>query len=319
MLLRKYQKAFKFLFNKYANSGYNPNTRSSIAESVFEHMMERTEYMNQAECNRFIKDYGITAFMTKEDNQNLLRNFSVRILKRRDSTDLDFYAFEKYLIQLALFTTTCPARNFASLSPGEQMELFIRGVRDAMAARKESTVLFDSPDTAYFKESDLIEEFNRRLEQDAEFALPEGYRKVFEKEVRMDFALGAPIDESYTHSIEILDELIQQVLQVRIIEPRISKRTVVKAKPSGMAKNASKLMEKSTVKAEKKPYSVEKKRRIIDAHENVNLTLGMKLGISYLGPKQKQLGLEIAYVLEQVIKAVEMGRSEPIAKVENYA
>lgn len=68
-----------------------------------------------------------------------------------------------------------------------------------------------------------------------------------------------------------------------------------------MAKPNSKLLDKS-VKAERKhpdkPYSVDKKqRRIVDAHQKVSLTLGMKLGISYLGPKQRHLGQEVAYIL----------------------
>lgn len=179
MVTRKYQKGFKWLFAKYANSGHAVNSRAGDGQSVFDKMMERTELLSGAECTRLVKEVGLNDFITKEQNLTLLRNFNLKILKKREANELDYYSFEKYLFQLAIFTTTCPRRNLLSASPGQQLEVFCQGLRDSLAARKENTSLFDSPDTAYFKESDLIEEFNRRLREDQDYVLPEGYRKVY--------------------------------------------------------------------------------------------------------------------------------------------
>ncbi len=39
-------------------------------------------------------------------------------------------------------------------------------------------MLFDDPDSAYFNESEVIREFNKKLEQEPNYILPEGYKKV---------------------------------------------------------------------------------------------------------------------------------------------
>lgn len=43
--------------------------------------------------------------------------------------------------------------------------------------------------------------------------------------------------------------------------------------------------------------------------EKKTLTLGMKLGLSYINYKDKLLGEQVAYVLDDMLSAVEDGRS----------
>lgn len=38
--------------------------------------------------------------------------------------------------------------------------------------------MFDEPEAAYFSESDVIKEFNKKIQEDPGFILPEGYKKV---------------------------------------------------------------------------------------------------------------------------------------------
>ena len=43
--------------------------------------------------------------------------------------------------------------------------------------------MFDEPEIAYFNEEEVIKEFNKRLEEDPNFILPEGYKKITEKQI----------------------------------------------------------------------------------------------------------------------------------------
>lgn len=45
----------------------------------------------------------------------------------------------------------------------------------------EKTTMFDEPEAAYFNESEVIKEFNKKLQEDSGFILPEGYKKVTDK------------------------------------------------------------------------------------------------------------------------------------------
>ena len=54
----------------------------------------------------------------------------------------------------------------------------------------ENTSVFDEPEAAYFNESEVIKEFNKKIEADPGFILPEGYKKVVDKTVTLVPKLG---------------------------------------------------------------------------------------------------------------------------------
>lgn len=49
------------------------------------------------------------------------------------------------------------------MMPAQILETFFKYLRTVTEERGESTVLFDDPDSAYFNESEVIKEFNRKL------------------------------------------------------------------------------------------------------------------------------------------------------------
>jgi len=72
-----------------------------------------------------------------------------------------------------------------------------------------STVLYDDPEGSYIGESEVIKEFNRKLEKNPDLLLPEGYRKVKEKEIFFDYKLTdkIPMSEAFRVSFEIINDL----------------------------------------------------------------------------------------------------------------
>lgn len=47
--------------------------------------------------------------------------------------------------------------------------------------------LFENPEEVYFQETDVIKEFNRRLKDNPDYILPEGYKKVRQTELYYDY------------------------------------------------------------------------------------------------------------------------------------
>lgn len=84
---------------------------------------------------------------------------------------------------------------------------------------------------------------NSILKLSPEHPLPEGYRKVIEKEIDYDYTFPAElaIPEKYKICYEVLDEIIADIFEVHHIEPIIYFRNVPKAKPKLIPSVSSKL------------------------------------------------------------------------------
>ena len=80
--------------------------------------------------------------------------------------------------------------------------------------------MFDEPQAAYFNETEVIKEFNRRIEEQPGFILPEGYKKVTDKiityvpEISKNVKKG--LKQSYINVLEILDEIIFESGLIRL-------------------------------------------------------------------------------------------------------
>jgi hypothetical protein len=95
--------------------------------------------------------------------------------RRNDPGNLTYLGFEEYLLQFCFLGYQ---KEHPQNPPGRQVMLMIEQIRRVTASRGGSVDLFDSPDEMYFQETDVIREFNRRLGDNPEYPLPEGYKKV---------------------------------------------------------------------------------------------------------------------------------------------
>ncbi len=97
------------------------------------------------------------------------------------------------------------------------------------------------------------------------------------------------------------------------MEPINKKDTKVRVKPHAFVNVKAKLLD---VVAETKPRVMssitQKKTPVIPPVkmlEKKTLTFGMKLGLSYISYKDKLLGEQVAYVIDDMLDAVEKGRN----------
>ena len=196
----------------------------------------------------------------------------------------------------------------------EKLFLFLRNVSDA---KGESTVLFDEPDTAYFNETEVIREFNRKLEEDPGFILPEGYKKIIDRSMQFEPTIspslrsGSYLPESYINCYQIVNDIIVSAFGVNSIEPVSIKTTKAKAKPCVFVNIQSKINHPTEEAKAEKPQRFRglssqegKKPSPLPLLEKKTLSFGMKLGLSYVPYKDKMLGEQVAYVIDDMIKAI---------------
>jgi hypothetical protein len=88
--MNKYQKLFKTLFNKYANTIRNHNV-----EDNFNLKDEKSKYMNMGEIVKFCKDHGLidsTNFLSRDEIVTLVKLINTK-KKKPDGSNLDFEGF----------------------------------------------------------------------------------------------------------------------------------------------------------------------------------------------------------------------------------
>lgn len=99
--------------------------------------------------------------------------------KKKQDTTLSFSQFVDLLPQVAfvMFSRTNP-----HLSLPEMLQQFLRQAEKATKSRGQSAILFEDPDITTIGDQEILKELNRRVREQPECILPEGYYKVLEKE-----------------------------------------------------------------------------------------------------------------------------------------
>ena len=115
--------------------------------------------------------------------------------------------------------------------------------------------------------------------------------------------------------IQVFDEIIHEsALGFHIFEPLTESTTKYRVKPSAFTNVKPKLMTESLdlTKIRASSSIAERKTPFIPPMKSMErkvLTLGMKLGLSYVNYKDKLLGEQVAYVIDDILNAVEQGRN----------
>ena len=101
---------------------------------------------------------------------------------------------------------------FAHCPPGQKIRMFIKQLRDMTAQRGGNVDLFENPEEVYFQETQVIRQFNKRLKQNPEYILPEGYKKVKLTELYYDYEIHPAnikgFSSVYNDVLEVLDQIL---------------------------------------------------------------------------------------------------------------
>lgn len=109
-----------------------------------------------------------------------------------------------------------------------------------------SAILYEDPDVTTIGDQEVLKELNKRLKDQPDFILPEGYYKVQEKEqvfsYKLPWYISQGIGEAKTVALEVLDQIMSEKMGFHILEALVSYESRFKVKPrikhtSGMAKS----------------------------------------------------------------------------------
>jgi hypothetical protein len=86
-------------------------------------------------------------------------------------------------VQTSILIYSRPPKDLSDLSPVESVKTLFKHFEDATKARGQSIILYEDPDLVNKEDSDLIRELTKRLRQNPDYPIPEGFKKIEEQEL----------------------------------------------------------------------------------------------------------------------------------------
>ena len=201
IVVKKYSKLFKYLFTKYANSGY-----SVKAFSNFEELNKKLQTISVAEIMKMLRDHYVTnRIITKTKISEIVRQVHLN----SSPLPLEYKYFVEFFIQLGYIIYTSPPNNMIHLTPAETLMKLITFFEESARSRGQSTLLYEDPDATSLGDKKIIEELNKRIAINPNYSLPEGYTKVIEKDFTYEYKIPEyyEIPESQRICALVLDSL----------------------------------------------------------------------------------------------------------------
>lgn len=133
-----------------------------------------------------------------------MRLINNKFVKRLDLSALDFGAYMHLISQVSFFIYT---NIHPHLSPSDMLLRLIQHFEKATRSRGQSTLLYEDPDATTIGDQEVLKEMNRRVKDNPDILLPEGYYKVYEKDQVYSYLVPDFVDipESSRICIEVLD------------------------------------------------------------------------------------------------------------------
>jgi hypothetical protein len=319
-VLRRYARVLKLLFKKYSSSGY---TKNRVLKESFEALAEKRSLVFENEFIKLLKEQGVSnSMMTLEEFAALLRAYCVK--NNSTKTAVDWQGFLDMIVQVAIFIYSKPPRDLTHLPPAVSVKTLFDLFRSSSAESGISLKFYDEPDPGV-GDRDVVKKLNKLLEKDPLTQMPEGYKRVVDKEldIRYDIPKELAIQESQQIGIKIMDELLNRVFGIHIIEPQVSLKTVYRArgllaKPKILPTASQEMLSsQSSLNSKVQPT---KRVQIKASHmvtPYVNISPSLKYEVVRLGSSYPQeILIESAKVLDDLLYSVEIGSARIMSKTQ---
>lgn len=220
IVLKKYSRVSRLLFSKYAGSSY----KKKLPVLTFENLLETKENLSEPDYSKLLRDNNINNEMisTEEIKQvykALIIKLHVPTIKYENLGDL-FY------ITSCLIFTRDPYDLFKYPSAVYYEALFnlIKDSENQSIPR----YLFEEPDPGK-GDRDIAKILNQELDKNPELTLPENYKKVKEPVFCVEYT-AATHSPLFNIAVEVLDQILYQSLNIRLLMPMISIQYKTRAK-----------------------------------------------------------------------------------------
>ena len=197
-------------------------------------LQDKHETMNMAELTKFLKDHGFTnKHLTREELAALIRLINLKKIKRFDLTALTYQGFLEFIIQAAYFIYSRDPYFMNNHPLVELVRTFFNQMEKTARECGESTVLFEDPDLTVMADPELLKALNKKLLENPDYPVPEGFKKIKEKTLISNYEVPRfiPINESIKMALEVLDDLMFQKFQIHILEPIVKTQNIFKIRP----------------------------------------------------------------------------------------
>ena len=126
-----------------------------------------------------LRDHTLDEFITVKECQYLVNRVNYKLDKKFDDMScLDFEGFEKFIIQASYAMFTRPPKNLSGHPISEMVDELISRFKLYAGENRINQKVFDDPDSQYFNETEALRELNRKLDENPDYILPEGYKKI---------------------------------------------------------------------------------------------------------------------------------------------
>lgn len=306
LIMRKYSRVLKFLYKKYSSTGYRRKENKT-----FDLMAENLALISEPEFYRMLKDQGVTSVMaTKEASAALFKHYCIKT-KRTDNTTVDYEGYLGVIIQVALYIFSKPPKDLSVYPPAVSVRALFDLFRTASSERGVSIKFYDEPDPGA-GDKDIVKKLNQVLAKDPNTLLPEGYRKVMDKELEVRYAIPATtaLPEAAKASLGVLDDLLNSLFGVHILEPQFVFVSVPRARGVLLAPGLT-----NSFTGSQQSNSQFSASPIIQAKPVFNIDPEIKYQVTLLGGRfPSDHVLECGRTLEDLIYSVEQHSATLISR-----
>ncbi|CAG9325131.1 unnamed protein product [Blepharisma stoltei] len=294
IIMKKYTRVSKLLYNKYAGTVIKPDV---LEKETFDSINKRVGLMTEGQVTKLLREQGITNSMIS--TEDIKRLYAMII--HANGTVMDFDNFMQFMYQLSLIIYSKFPNTLSQFPAAICMNALYEHMKNSSAGVAVPKYLYEEPDPGA-GDREVVAMLNDLLLKDPSTEIPEGYKKVKDKELKILYEvpseLGLP--ESQKICAEIVDSIIFDYLNTHFLQPVIKIETYTRAR--GVLTKPQ-IQEKSPslgVPAHKAAY------KALPLPAYLKLTPGIKITLNKLSPYySNDLLLECARVLDDLVYTVD--------------
>jgi hypothetical protein len=177
--------------------------------------------MQSANVWKLLRDHRLDESITVNEVQFIVQRINAHFKKDyRDSSLLDYSAFENFIIQAALAIHSRPPNDMRSRPISEMTQKIVDRFREHAQENRIDEKMFEESDPVQSAKPDELKDLNEKLKVNPDLILPEGYKKQATKRLAFEYKIHLhSFDPAYADVLEVLDEILNEKLNIRIIEP----------------------------------------------------------------------------------------------------
>ena len=163
-----------------------------------------------------------------------MRLINMKVINRSDLSALNYIGFEELFIQMSIFMHSRLPNQLSHLPPVVSIASLVHKLEEATERRNESLILFEDPDASALGDRELVKELNKTIEARPDYPLPEGYKKISQREIVYQYVIPSEwgLEEGRHICLELLDEICSHVIGFHFIEPMVEYKNITRVQPT---------------------------------------------------------------------------------------